>query len=592
MRLMRWSLPLLLSPLLLHAICYEVQFLGMKDPECLIALQNQSELIALLYRPPASLNGLRYRADADLPGLMKVLRAFAYYDASIHYKIEQDREEDCYQVLIQIEAGPPYKLTSYEVMQATLCKEKASPIGCTPLTAADLGLQLESPARSVDIVNAELQLLTQLSRCGYPLASIDRRRVVVDSKEKQVEAAVCVEEGPLSKFGPVAIFGLTGVHPRYIERRIAWQEGETYNSDLVEKTQQQVLKTDLFSSVLISHGDALDEKGELPIRMRVTEAKHKQVSVGLFYATVDGPGVSFGWTHRNVRGMGEIVSLRGDFSKRAIEGELSYQKPDFLAVDQSLKSLAALGKEEIDPYHSFLYQFETVIEKRFDPHRKLSIGLDVEHTLVTKSANNGSYLLISLPFLAEYDTSDDPLDPTRGTSLVYQVIPFQSLTEGRTHFIKQRLTSTFYFPLSQERRFILAFRAQFGSIAGARQPLIPLTELFLGGSIDDLRGYRYKTVSPLNEAGQPLGGRSAIFTTIETRIRISNKIGLVPFFDAGTVSFEELPTVDERWFKSAGLGLRYFAFFGPLRFDVGFPLDRRKGIDPRFRLYASVGQTF
>ena len=46
-----------------------------------------------------------------------------------------------------------------------------------------------------------------------------------------------------------------------------------------------------------------------------------------------------------------------------------------------------------------------------------------------------------------------------------------------------------------------------------------------------------------------------------------------------------------QWFKSVGGGFRYFTFFGPLRFDVGFPLNKRK-IDPNFQIYASVGQAF
>ena len=100
------------------------------------------------------------------------------------------------------------------------------------------------------------------------------------------------------------------------------------------------------------------------------------------------------------------------------------------------------------------------------------------------------------------------------------------------------------------------------------------------------------TVSPLNEHRKPYGGRSAIFLTAETRFRFTETIGIVPFADFGTVTFSELPTVDAKWFKSVGVGLRYFTFFGPLRLDVGFPLDRRKGVDPAFRIYASIGQTF
>lgn len=578
-----------LLPSPLSAVCYEVEFAGLRDASCVAAMRSVSDLVHMQDRPPASFNGLRYRVEADLPALLKVLRAYAYYDATLTYDIEP--VEEGARVTLFIHAGPQYSLGSYQVFRGA-CEEPAQILGCHPLSPEQLGLRPSQPAVSVDIVNAELQLLTELSRCGYPLAYIDKRRVEVDMQAKEVNAAVCVQEGPYAKFGPISLFGLRNIHPRYIERRITWKEGEAYDSDRVAETQNRILKTELFSSAYISHGEELDAIGELPMKIRLTEAKHRLLSLGVYYATVDGPGASFGWTHRNVRGMGEILSLEGDVSFRYIGGEIAYKKPDFLSVDQSYRALAAVSREDIHPFTAFNYRFANYIERKIDPKRTFSAGLKIEHIDVSRSATNGTYLLAGLPLFFKYDTSNDPLDPTRGYTLVYQLTPYQSLFHGAQHFVKQRLTGTFYIPVALSNKFVLALRAQFGSIAGTRRRNVPLPKLFLGGSEDDLRGYRYLTVSPLNDDRKPLGGRSAVFTTVETRIRVNKKIGLVSFADFGTVAESELPDFDTKWFKSVGVGLRYYAYFGPLRFDVGIPLDRRKGIDARARFYASVGQTF
>ena len=55
-----------------------------------------------------------------------------------------------------------------------------------------------------------------------------------------------------------------------------------------------------------------------------------------------------------------------------------------------------------------------------------------------------------------------------------------------------------------------------------------------------------------------------------------------------------------RW--SAGLGLRYFSVAGPIRFDIGFPLNpqyvtagsagHRFRVDDVFQVYISLGQAF
>jgi len=579
---------IIFCPVFLSALSYDVQFVGLEDSLCLKALKNSSDLTTLIDRPPASINGLRFRIESDIPGLMKILRAFAFYDASIAYDIQSN--EDYASVTMHIQAGIPYKLSSYSIFHEE-CKESTEIKGC-PITPEQLGLEVgNQPAWSTTIVNAELQVLTELSRCGYPLAVIDKRKVIVDVATKEVEAAVCVQEGPYAKFGPALFFGLKGIQPRYIERRIAWEEGKPYNSDLITETQNQILKTDLFSSVYISHAEKVDEMGELPMQIRFTESKHSQFSVGGYWATIEGPGATVAWTNRNLRGLGEIVSIDGDFSKKYLAGKITYKKPDFLVLNQSYRFLAQLYREKVYPYLAFSYRFANYIDRKFNEKVSASAGLKLEHIQVNQSATDGTYFLLGLPLFAKYDRSDSIVNPTSGYTIGYSITPYQSVADANVHFLKQRLTGTCYIPLSPKRMFVLAFRAQFGSIAGSEREDVPLTKLFLGGTEDDLRGYRFMSVSPLKPGTtEPLGGRSAIFSSAEFRVRYKD-IGIVPFADFGTVTSPIFPTFDAKWFKSVGIGLRYFAFFGPVRIDVGFPLNKRS-FDPNFQVYASVGQTF
>jgi len=587
---------LLFTPTLLFSLNYNVHFIGLDDPAALKALKNTSQLISLDHHPPASINGLRYRAAADIPILLQTLRAFAYYDASITTDIEE--KEGVFQVYLFIQPGAQYKLSSYEVYQGD-CTQIASISHCGHFTPEQLNLKLGSPALSVSIVNAELQLLTELARCGHPLAYIDKRRVEVDMKDKNVQAAACVQEGPLSKFGPLTFFGLKDTKPKFIESKIGWKEGDIYNTDLIETAQERLLKSELFSSVYISHGNELDAEGELPLKMRFTEAKYRQISLGGFYATVDGVGGSFAWTNRNIRGMGETLSVKGSIASSHIPqkityiaGNITYKKPDFITFDQTYRAFAEISQLNIRPYDAFIYRGANYIEKQINLKTQFSAGLKLEHILITKSASNGTYLVLGLPLFFSYNTSDNMLNPTKGYSIVYSITPYQSFYLNHDTFAKQRITGNVYIPLSPDKRVTLALRMQLGSVAGAPQGNVPLSKLFLGGSEDELRGYRYKTVSPLNGNNQPLGGRSAIFATVETRFRITKTIGIVPFADFGTVSVSQFPQFNDKWLKSVGAGLRYFAFFGPLRFDVGFPLNKRKHVDNNFQIYGSVGQAF
>src|SRR5579872_1230217 len=142
----------LLTPVFLYAIPYEVTFLGMNDDAAMKSILDASDLVTLQDRPPASINGIRYRIAGDIPEILRVLRAYGYYDATI--TSDAQLEKDKVQVSILIHPGTQYKIASYEVFHGH-CTEKAEIPCCQPLTPELLGLKIGSAAQSVSIVNAE-----------------------------------------------------------------------------------------------------------------------------------------------------------------------------------------------------------------------------------------------------------------------------------------------------------------------------------------------------------------------------------------------------------------------------------------------------
>ena len=73
-----------------------------------------------------------------------------------------------------------------------------------------------------------------------------------------------------------------------------------------------------------------------------------------------------------------------------------------------------------------------------------------------------------------------------------------------------------------------------------------------------------------------VGGRSVFDASAELRVKVTDTIGVVPFFDIGNAFTSSFPTFDEPLFSAAGLGLRYYTSVGPIRLDVAFPLSAVK----------------
>lgn len=569
-----------------HAdVFYKVKFSGIDSSKILRSLIEHSDLSRFEKRSIPSVNALRYRIDSDLPNLMKVLHSYAYYDAKINTHIELIKEKH-FVVQILIKPGVQYLLSSVDIFNAS-CTQQLN----ESIQIEDLGLKLYEPAVTKKTLDSQVLLLEKLATLSYPLATIEKKDVKVNVRDKTVSLSYCVDIGPFSKFGSVTILGLKDIDERFIERKIAWKESTPYDLNAIILTQKRLMETNLFGSVLVSHTGELDASEELPMKIRLTESKHQSFNFGVSYATIDGPGASASWEHRNIAHMGQLLNFQVDVSKIASTGIATYKIPDFYRLNQDYIWQGMVVRENVVPYLAFTYRFGNRLEWTLSDINFVSLGLKAEYIDVKDSISNGKFTFLGLPLYFRFSTASSLLDPTSGASVTYKITPYQAVSHNRTFFLKQTLKSSFYIPLNLSRRVVLALRVQLGSITGASLFKIPFTKRFLGGSDENLRGYRFKTVSPTNTTGDPLGGRSAIYSTLELRFRVTESIGVVPFTDWGTVSLKQYPDVNTKWFKSVGLGLRYFTFFGPIRLDAAVPLNKRKR-DPNFRIYLSIGQTF
>jgi len=121
---------------------------------------------------------------------------------------------------------------------------------------------------------------------------------------------------------------------------------------------------------------------------------------------------------------------------------------------------------------------------------------------------------------------------------------------------------------------------------------IPISELYYLGGINSVRGYRMLSIAPRETAAvEPRGDASTGFITVggdkqltlnfEIEFPIMEKVGIrgVVFHDIGNAfrpgKFTD-PDVSYSLYRSVGFGLRWFSPIGPLRFEWGFPLNRRR----------------
>jgi translocation and assembly module TamA len=531
-------------------IDYTIDFKGVEDARTLKTIKSTSQLLKLRKtHPPASINALRYRAESDIPELIKVLRAYGYYEAKvvIHVKDKQTRAR----VVVQIDPGPRYYIEAFDI--SLYCFDQKNT--CCTIDHDKIGIEIGKPAIAQVVLNGELKAMQALAECGFPLSRIEKREMVVDAATKGLRIHLFVDTDQMASFGPVSVVGIDKVKPLYIDHKIAWKENSPYDSRLVEETQNTLMNSGLFSSVLITHEDSLSLNGQIPMKIEVSESKHKTINLGLSYQTVFGPGITFGWENRNVAGMGRKLSFQGDITRISQTGLATYFHPEFLRLDQDLIWQGQAAHESLFAYSMRSYNLTQRIDRRFGKRWRAAFGIEGERLYVTASVHNGNYWLLQFPLYFRYSTANSLLDPTRGVTLEFTTTPAINAGRLSQSYLIQEVSESTYHPLTKNERIVLAQCLTVGVLWSNGLSAVPLSKRYLGGTEQDLRGYRYRTVSPLKD-DKPEGGRSAIFFTLESRFRISTTIGLVPFFDIGNVYKTQYPTAHGQWHKSVGLGVR------------------------------------
>ena len=137
---------------------------------------------------------------------------------------------------------------------------------------------------------------------------------------------------------------------------------------------------------------------------------------------------------------------------------------------------------------------------------------------------------------------------------------------------------------------VLAGRTRIGTILGSPRDKVAPSRRFYAGGGASVRGYGYQSIGPRDQNNDPIGGRSLAEFAVEARVRLFGNLGLVPFLDAGNIYTDALPTFGGLRYGT-GLGLRYYSNFGPIRVDVGTPINPQPG-DTRVAVYVSLGQAF
>jgi translocation and assembly module TamA len=585
-------------------LSYAVKVNKVADANLDAAVQASSTLIELEDRPPEDVTALRARAVDDLARLQKALRSAGYYDGEVDIKVDgQEVTPDLHQPLngyddstkkklpvgITVTPGPLYKIRNITITGAGSVKP-------------NLKINKGAPARAADIITARRDLLDQVMQAGHPFALVELKPATVDHAAHTLDVTFAVDAGPVATLGAVTITGLEWTDRDFIAKRATFPPNTKYSPGALDGLRGDLQSLDIFSSVKVTPAAALDAQGRLPVAVEVKEKDRHFLGAGVNYSTNDGGGGTLYWGDRNLFGGGERLKIEGDLSGLGEDGgwngadytlTTNFSSPDFLMRHQDFTSSLVIGDEhDEDTFDKQAVTLTLGVERTLGKAVKVGVGWETEESRIDDHTTGTTDFLLNGPTgKVAYDDTDDLLNPTKGIRASFNAEAFPTWFGSNENVFTTTSSASSYVNLAGKGDLVLAGRVGFANAFGSNLDDIPADRRLYAGGGGSIRGFKYRSISPEDSDGNLTGGRSALTGSVELRYRFLGDFGLVPFFDAGTVSRSAMPKFDEPIRYAVGLGLRYYTSFGPIRADVAMPLNRRHD-DDLVAFYVSIGQAF
>ena len=548
---------------------------------------------------------LAAQARADEALLHRLLRIYGYYDAQVIRSVGgapagQEAQAQSGLVRFDIIPGTRYTVGAVDLGQLAAAGEDYRTL------RDSFEIETGGPLNSFDIEREQADLDLALGETGYPFAAIDAPELLVDHDRLEGDLTMPVRPGGKYNFGRITSNLPEFMSGRHLEEIARFEPGDLYQRSLEMDLRRALQATGIVATATITPVEtaapANGEPGTVDLAVEMTPAELRTLAGSVGYGTGEGFKLEGSWEHRNLFPPEGALKVRGIAGTREQLAGVTFRRNNFKGRDQILTVDLFASTLDYDAYDartiSLVGTFERVSTLLFQKPFSWSAGLELVATQEREADANGvfgprqTYFVGALPGYAMWDTSDDLLNPTRGFRLSTRLSPEVSRTNGaESVYLRGQVEGTYYLPVSE--KIVLAGRARFASIPGAPiEAIAPSRRLYAGGG-GSVRGYSYRAIGPQNNQGDPTGGRSLTELSLEARITtgfLDGALQVVPFVDAGTVGAASTPGFNQIKI-GAGVGVRYLTGFGPVRVDVGVPLNPGPN-DAKFGVYVGLGQAF
>jgi translocation and assembly module TamA len=414
---------------------------------------------------------------------------------------------------------------------------------------------------------------------GYANAAFTESRIDVFPDELAADIVVRFDSGERYRFGDVVI-EQDVLDDAFVARYIAIEPGRAYETAALTETYVALTDSRYFDLIDVRPNEPNHEERTIGVTVALTGAPRRLITYGLGFSTDQGPRLWFGRTFRRWNERGHQLAVDARLSPVISEAIASYRYPrgdsryDWTIFDGGLR------REDTETAESETLEFAArlVHERPGAWSRTELVNLSIEDFEIADQVGRSRLLMPGVDWTRL--RGDVPLRPTKGSRIRFMVRGAGDSLGSDTSFVQGTADWKWIWSLANSGRVIT--RGQLGLTHEKDFDELPPSVRFFAGGDQSIRGYDFESLGPVDDAGQVVGGTGVAVASFEYEQPVRGKWSVAFFVDAGN-AFKD-STIDVK--TSTGVGVRWQSPLGPIRLDIGVPID-----DPVHdaRIHVSIG---
>lgn len=505
--------------------------------------------------------------------ISNALRALGYYQPEINKQLLF--EDDCWQADFTIAAGEPVRVNQLLVK----VQGEAEDDPAFQHLIATLAIKQGDILNHSHYEQIKQKLHSLALERGYLDNQLVSKKLQVYPEKNQANIEIVMDSGVRHLFGEVQM-EQDILNPEIVKKYIQFQKGDYYSSKELAKTYNALSSSPYFSHVELMPQVSMGEDNRVPIQIKASASKQHNFSVGVGYDTDIGPLGSLGYENRRLNREGHFLSLQTEFSPILSTAEALYTIPFTQPMTDHVSFGLGYKYEQPDSFESeaaiFSFQYQHLYKNDW-----IQVAfLDISREKFTISDVTQTTKLLVPGIRLRYTQRDDVLRPSKGYHINLSLAATPANIFSDVTFMQATASAKIITPLPWFARLIA--RTNLGATLTNDFHRLPASYRFYAGGTETIRGYGYKEVGPKDDKGNVVGGEMLTVVSAEYEQFINKSWGIAAFVDSGNAFNSHDFTIK----TGAGMGIRWISPIGPIRLDVGFPLN---DADSSFQIHFAAG---